>query len=166
MALGISAGWLGHEASSKSKHTKTLPTSRSAAQYISAHWERLISFQLIHFSLTFLLSRPTHETAKCDLAGIIIITADDRQRRVVPSTLQPAGQEAASVGGDEDGGGKERGRHRHSLGNLNFEEAISSLPTFSYPRSRLTLPLPDRGGNSAEGRQCSLSPLGRSVWRT
>ena len=37
---------------------------------------------------------------------------------------------AASVYGDEDEAGREGGRHRHSLGNLNFEEAISSLPTF------------------------------------
>ena len=42
---------------------------------------------------------------------------------------------AASVYGDEDEAGREGGRNRHSLGNLNFEEAISSLPTFSYPRS-------------------------------
>ena len=33
LAVGTSAGWLGHEASYKSKHTKTLPTSRSATQY-------------------------------------------------------------------------------------------------------------------------------------
>ena len=33
MAVGIWAGRLVYEASSKSKHEKTLPTSRSAAQY-------------------------------------------------------------------------------------------------------------------------------------
>ena len=33
MAVGIWAGWLVYEASSKSKHAKTLPTSRSTAQY-------------------------------------------------------------------------------------------------------------------------------------
>ena len=33
MAVGSSAGWLVHEASSKSKHTKSLPTSRWVAQY-------------------------------------------------------------------------------------------------------------------------------------
>ena len=33
LAVGTSAGWLGHEASYESKHTITLPTSRSATQY-------------------------------------------------------------------------------------------------------------------------------------
>ena len=35
LAVGRSAGWLVHDASSKSKHTKTLPTSGWAAQYLT-----------------------------------------------------------------------------------------------------------------------------------
>ena len=43
MAAGKSAGWLGHEASYKSKHTKALPTSRSATQYIVLHVVRCLA---------------------------------------------------------------------------------------------------------------------------
>ena len=36
LAVGLLAGWLGHEASSKRKHTKTLPTTCRDAQYDQA----------------------------------------------------------------------------------------------------------------------------------
>ena len=35
LAVGSWADWLGHEASSKSKHAKSVPTSRWAAQYVN-----------------------------------------------------------------------------------------------------------------------------------
>ena len=37
LAVGGLASWLVHKGSSKSKHTKSLPTSRWATQYVSAH---------------------------------------------------------------------------------------------------------------------------------
>ena len=73
---------------------------------------------------------------------------------------------AASVDGDEDGGGREGGRRRHSLGNLNFEEAISSLPTFrplvipapgSLSRSRIAEATQQKGDNVRSAHSVGLA---------
>ena len=51
MAVGTSAGWLGHEASYKSKHTKALPTSRSATQYVVLSMTKKVVFDIFSSTL-------------------------------------------------------------------------------------------------------------------